>query len=238
MRRTEESRFRYYDVTDVADIQLKFKQKKWVECIWIDRDFYVHVAADEDETIHAYSVTTRTKRFQPEFRQPGGESVERGRVGKLLRLPRRIKLNPKVKLGKTHFQAFDWPGQAAAWIGAHNWHYFEAQRGGNPGFYQTFVYSINDAGYNVQGFAWDGRLNGFWRGFLVDGQQSSAGDVMRLPSWYKDFRRKARINTYTVLGPELELENYPFFKQPSGLYPTIFGPNDGRTRTLAHRQKA
>jgi hypothetical protein len=235
MRRVEESLFRYYAMTDN---QFKSKQKKWIECIWIDRDFYVHVVADEDETIHAYSVTTRTKRFRPDFRQPGGRSVERGRVGKFLRLRRRIKLNPKVKLGKTHFQVLGWPAQAAVWTGAHNRHYFEAHRGGNPGFYQTFVYSINDAGYNAWEFAWDGRLNGFWRGFLVDDQHSSTGDPMRLPPWYEDFRRKAHINTYTVLGPELQLENYPFFELPSGGYPTIFGPNDGRTRTLAYQQKA
>jgi hypothetical protein len=38
-----------------------------------------------------------------------------------------------------------------AWVGAHNFHYFEACWGANPGLYQHFAYSINDAGYG----AWD-----------------------------------------------------------------------------------
>ena len=73
--------------------------KTWIECVWIDRDFYVHAVADQDETIHAYSVTTRSKRFHPSFRQPGGSSIERGRIARWLRL-KDYKLNPKVKLGR------------------------------------------------------------------------------------------------------------------------------------------
>lgn len=38
------------------------------------------------------------------------------------------------------------PDRAAGWVGAHSWHYFETYYFGNPGNYQTFVYSINDAG--------------------------------------------------------------------------------------------
>ena len=54
-----------------------------------------------------------------------------------------------------------------------------------------------------------------------------------LPPFYDKFRRSARINTYTVIGPGLHLDDYPFYTpQPQG-YPTIFGPNSDRTRTLA-----
>jgi hypothetical protein len=60
---------------------------------------------------------------------------------------RTYKPNPKIKLGKTRFYELGRPELAAAWVGAHNLHYFEAYRPGNPGLYQDFVYSINDAGY-------------------------------------------------------------------------------------------
>ena len=67
MRRTEQSTGTHYD--DAGDSYLE--PKTWIECVWIDRDFYVHTIADEDETVHAYSVTTRSKHFRPTFRQPG-----------------------------------------------------------------------------------------------------------------------------------------------------------------------
>lgn len=59
-----------------------------------------------------------------------------------------------------------------------------------------------------------------------------------LPAFYEAFRRRARINTYTVLGPELALDEYPFFTPPPEGFPTTFGPNSVRTRTLASDQGA
>ena len=53
-----------------------------------------------------------------------------------------------------------------------------------------------------------------------------------LPAFYDNFRRKARINTYTVIGGELILEDYPFYTPPPELFPTTFGVDSGRTRTL------
>jgi hypothetical protein len=157
--------------------------KTWTECVWIDRDFYVHAIADDDETIHAYSVTTRSKRFRPSFRQPGGWSIERGRLDRLLRRPE-IKLNPKIKLGKTHFHELGRPEQAAAWIGANNAHYYEAYWGANPGFYQWFVYGVNDAGYGAWDAGWDyERMHTFSWGFgddVVDPQLALAQTGKRL----------------------------------------------------------
>jgi hypothetical protein len=255
MRRTENATLTRFD----DDGNAYRVRKKWKECVWIDRDFYVHAVADEDDTIHAYSVTTRSKRFHPSFRQPGARLIERGRVGRWLRL-KDYKPNPKVKLGKSRFHLLGRPELAASWIGAHNLHYFEAYRPGNPGLYQDFVYGINDAGYG----AWTvemphQEMTDFWWGFpeegVVDpqlalmqaalqadagvGDQIEDGDLDEefaeepLPAFYDAFRRRARINTYTVLGPELPLDDYPFFTPPPQNYPTVFGPSSVRTRTLA-----
>jgi hypothetical protein len=271
MCRTVESAITRYD--DAGDHYLE--PRAWTECVWIDRDYYVHALADEDETIHAYSVTTRSKRFRPTHRQPGHLWIERGRLGRLLRQPQ-SKPNPEIKLGKTRFQELGRPEQAAAWIGARNVHYFEAYWGGNPGLYQWFVYSINDAGYggfdagwdveHMQAFSWgfpyddpsdpqladvqpahgteDAGAQGL--GFplnhgVADAEPAKESSVEEhadgpLPSFYEAFRRHARINTYTVLGPELTLDDYPFFTRLPQDPPTIFGPNSDRTRTLAGQQ--
>src|SRR5690606_33020950 len=89
MRRTVEGAMTRYDNTGNHYLE----PRTWIECVWIDRDYYIHALADEDETIHAYSVTTRSKRFRPTFRQPGHWWIERGRLGRLLHLPQ-SKPNP------------------------------------------------------------------------------------------------------------------------------------------------
>jgi hypothetical protein len=269
MRRTEDSAISRYDNEGNP---LK-EAKTWTECVWIDRDFYVHSVADEDETVHAFSVTARGKRFRPAFRQPGATYVERGRVKRLLRF-RDYKLNPKIRLGKTRFDCLGRPEQAASWVGAHNAHYFEAYWGANPGLYQWFVFSINDAGCAAWDAGWTEEMHTFAWGFSEDvtdaqlllqqtairadyaeaqGQDPAAidgagledepfgfGEYVEapLPAFYNAFRQSARINTYTVLGPDLPLDDYPFFTPPPEGYPTIFGPSSVRTRTLAGEQRA
>jgi hypothetical protein len=100
-----------------------------------------------------------------------------------------------IKLGKTRFAALDQPQKAAAWLGAHNMHYYEAHWYGNPGNSQWYVFSINDAGWG----AWRTPLIGtlmspdapwdFSWGFREDDKPFE-----RLIGW-REFRRRARINT-------------------------------------------
>lgn len=68
MRRTFESEISRFDEYGrwVPD------SKTFIEVVYIDRDFYVQALTDVDETVHAYSVTTRSKHFRPSFRPPGG----------------------------------------------------------------------------------------------------------------------------------------------------------------------
>lgn len=227
IRRTKEGAVSVYEDSG----KRSRKPRVWTECIWIDRDFYVQTFADMDETIQAYSVTTRSKHFNPRFRPPGGYAVERGRIERFLLVPA-IKLQPQVKLGRTRFEALGHPQQAAAWMGAHNMHYFESCYLGNPGYYQTFVFSINDGGYRPFEH-WDQHLNTFYIGFASnDGENALPAEESgpQMPDWYSRFRRHARINTYTVM--TLTLEDYPSFEPPPKVYPTNFGPNSGITRTI------
>lgn len=261
---------RYDDSGAPSPVPTTFK-----EAVWIDRDFYVHALADAvDETVHAYSVTTRSKRFHPTFRSPGGYGREPNWLWRLFGKEYRFEANPAVKLGKTRFAGLGRPQQAAAWIGAHNWHYFEPYYFGNPGNYQYFVYSVNDAGVGTPPFpsSWIG--GGFSWGFaegtleaidpklalvqttiaadLAEAEgQSLSGEELEvedeqdveelafepeedpsLPMGLVGFRQRARINTYTVIGPELALDDYPLSEGRLDQYPVTFGVTNNRVRTL------
>jgi hypothetical protein len=239
------------------------------EAVWIDRDFYVHALADEDGTVHAYSVTTRNKRFRPTFQIPGGTAEDATWFDRLRGRDFHYRPNVAVKLGKTHFAALGRPGQAAAWLGAHNWHYFEPYYFGNPGYYQNFVFSINDAGVGIPPFNPDYKRDFSW-GFgddsldtrfdiaeaigasdeavadpPVEGELGADSEIAEqdlylpvdedppLPPEFEAFRRSARINTYTVIGPGLALDDYPLAEGDRlDLYPVIFGVSSGLVRTL------
>lgn len=225
MRRTIEGWVTRYD----DEGQPYREPKDYIECVWIDRDYYVQAVADTDETIHAYSVTVRRKRFKPRFRPPGGTGVERRWPLRRLLGEYRFQPNKEIVLGRTRFAELGRPGSSACWVGAHNLHYFESYYLGNPGHYQTFVYGVNDAG----AWAWDLPLGGdfYMHNFSWGFGSGEDADYDSMERW-QTFRRGARINTYTVLSPELALIDYPFAGDPPNDYPTIFGPNSGRVRTL------
>jgi hypothetical protein len=224
MRRTVEGFVTRYN----DDGRPSRETKDYIECVWIDRDYYVQAVADSDETIHAYSVTTRRKGFRPRFRPPGGTAVERHWPLRRLLGDYKFQPNKETVLGRTKFAELGNPGSSACWVGAHNLHYFESYYLGNPGHYQTFVYGVNDAG----AWAWDLPLgDDFYMHNFSWGFGADDPDFETMDRW-QPFRRSARINTYTVLSPELALNDYPFAGDPPNDYPTIFGANSGRVRTL------
>lgn len=243
------------------------------ESVWIDRDFYVHALTDKDQTVHAYSVTIRSKRFRPTFRPPGGTAAPANWLWRLFGKEYRYEPHPPVKLGRTHFAELGRAEQAAGWLGAHNWHYFEPYYLGNPGLYQYFVYSINDAGTWHAPFpsSWIGGFSWGFEGESIDPKLAltkaiKEADARRdetdatpsepdvgfadaeedetelaafdevenppLPAELDAFRRSARINTYTVIGPELALDDYPLPEGRPDLSGATFGVMSVRVRTL------
>jgi hypothetical protein len=232
--------------------------RQFIEAVYIDRDFYVQVYGDHDETVQAYSVTTRSKRFKPRFRSPGGWSAERRWLRRWPRFRYRFVPHPTVKLGKTRFiELGERPDCAAAWLGAHNAHYFEAYYYGNPGYYQHFVYSINDAGARAWEAPWSDATRDLKWGFadlrrepgetteqfmarafaLGVEERLRAGDdqdgqVTEPPDELQEFRRRSRMNTYTVVGLGLALDDYPGAEGRLDQYPVGFGVNSARVRTV------
>jgi hypothetical protein len=51
-------------------MQWRHVRKRFLVSTFIDRDYYVQVISDDDETVLAFSVTTRSKRFQPVLQVP------------------------------------------------------------------------------------------------------------------------------------------------------------------------
>jgi hypothetical protein len=213
------------------EIEFELQERAFLESIYIDRDFYVQAFSDVDGAVVAFSVTTRSRRFRPALRSPGSYHTGLGRIERLLRLSEGEPIF-EIKLGKSRFTSLGEPQKAAAWVGARRMSYYEAYWLGNPGHYQWYVFSINDAG----AIAWDAPLigtilgqDGPWEfewGF--SGEEESNWE--KVPGW-REFRRKARPSTYTIIGPTLSIDDYPP-RTPEREYPASFGPDHDHVRTL------
>jgi len=200
----------------------------FVECVYIDDYSFVHAVVDQDESVLAYSVTTRKRNFRPRFRPPGGISEERGRILRALGLRFRTRPLVAIRLASSTFDELGDPQQAGSWVGAHNLHYFEAFYWGNPGHYQTYVFSVNDAGYGAWAtpFGAQAEFHDFSWGF-----RPSDASYKEMDTW-RAVRSGTRINTYTVISPALGLSDYPFADGDPSRYPARFGVNSSETRLL------
>jgi hypothetical protein len=195
------------------------QRRDYWECIWIDPDWYVQAVSNtEDETILAFSITTRSSSFTPRFHSPAGWFERRSRVIRgwaLGKFTREFDL----RLGRTTFaEAIDHPGEVKAYVGAHNWGYTEIHWGANPGLYQHFVLSVNDAGAH----AWGEEVQLlFPEGPGGDFTWNGEPPYEDMPSLVA-FRKAAKINTFSIIGPSL---------LPSD-YPVTFGPHENLVRVI------
>lgn len=185
--------------------RVEHRRDYW-ECIWIDPDWYVQVVANtEDETVLAFSVTTRSAKFNPRFHSPAGwferrTPVVRGwAVGKFTR-------EFDLRLGRTKFaEAIEHPGEVYGYVGAHNWGYQEIHWGANPGLYQHFVLSVNDAG----AVAWGEEVQLLFPEGPGDEYNWNGDPPYEETPNLVAFREAAKINTFSIIGPTLSPEDYP-----------------------------
>ena len=209
--------------------QVRLVSARFGVSTFIDRDYFVQAITDQDQTVIAYSVTTRSNWFRPVLEIPR-------RPGPITRLRWRRKFGlwrpvVRVKLGRTKFADFDPPNpdgfngpHLRVNMGAHNHAYSEIEYKGNPGYYQSFAWTASDAarqgrfglGMSVQrevgGNEWPNQ------------EDPSAGPAWQAMPETQRFRRETVTTTYTVIGPSLWLENYPLER---------FGPWVDEVRTLA-----
>jgi hypothetical protein len=196
------------------------EEVRFWENIYADRDFYVQALTDKDDTVQAFAVTTRARRFRPKIVSPGFSSHEPGWLRRALRRQGRLTPIFSLRLGKSRFSELGQPDRVAGYLGAHTFGYWEAHWLGNPGNYQTYVFAVNDAG--AEGFHSATTL------FPLD--DAAAWDI-QWPDGVRDFedlpnlhafRRSAVMNTYAVLGPSMSLDDYPI----------TYGPHVHHVRTI------
>jgi hypothetical protein len=198
--------------------------RSFLRSIFVEQDFFVQTISDDDGTVIAFSVTTRSRRFTPIFEWPPGIGWrERRRISKLI--GERYGPLFRVRLGRSRFAEFgdeetdDFAGpRLAIAVGAHNYSYSEFQSFGNPGAYQTFVFTASDVAPGPFG-------NGVAVQEEVGGQHWPADDEHNRDwndmSAARAFRKATVVTTYTVIGIGRE-ENFP----------TTFAPHDTVVRTL------
>jgi hypothetical protein len=217
------------DFDTSAEPQTRLVSRHFEVSTFIDRDYYVQTITDDDETVLAFSVTTRSRRFHPVYqvhRKLG--VIERWRWRRRWGQAYRPLVN--IKLGKTTFADLDPkdPDQFAGphfriSVGAHNYFYSEMAYLGNPGGYQSFAWTASDV-------AGQGRF-----AFNIRVAEEAGGEEwphpdhqVDQPEWHEmvrtqHFRRETTITTYTVIHPQLSLENYPLNR---------FGPHENDVRLL------
>ncbi len=222
----------YVELVTPEDPKLESREhhvtKQFTVSTFIDRDYYVQAISDDDETVLAFSVTTRSKRFTPSFQVLRPPSpIERLRWRR--QHGERYRPLVHIKLGRTAFAELDShdpdyfaPPHFKIAIGAHNHVYSEFAYFGNPGHYQSFAWTASDA-------ARQGRFgDGMAVRNEVGGDEWPDSGTPGQPEWpgmaeTQRFRRETVITTYTVLSGRLWLRNYPLSR---------FGVHENDVRTL------
>jgi hypothetical protein len=155
---------------------------------------YVYVqAVTELGKVICFSVTARRPAFHPVLEYYGAVSIS---------------------LGKTTYQQLGHePNGVYGWLGARRWGYGEAYYHGNPGGYQTYVYSINDAAGLESGVEFISAALGnvaiVSLGLFDDTGSLSADSA--LTEWLDDenvreLRLHGTMNTITVVGPHTDVK--------------------------------
>jgi hypothetical protein len=213
---------------DPDDYQLKPETREFTISVFIDRDYYVQTVTDTDQTVLAYSVTSRSRRFRARY-QPVNPRGLMWRWRWSVKNRRRYPKPLSVKLCRTRFADLD-PDDLADFspphfkiqIGAHNFTYSEFRYFGNPGNYQSFVWTASDAALHSVPQGLGLARNQVGAEEWPDPEAISEPEWEQMPAVAK-LRREAVITTYSVISIALPLRNYPLPR---------FGPNHNEVRTL------
>jgi hypothetical protein len=199
------------------------RQVSFVECVYIDRWFFVQTLTDSDDAVMAFSVTSRKPRFRPRLLSPGGTASPSHSFFRRRR-PHSFKPFFDIHLNKSRFEQLPEPGRVVAFLGARRAGYMEGHWFGNPGHHQWYAFAMNDAAPSSGGAPGVGTIFEVGRGA---GEVKWGFDPVSDPTFEKvpgvaAFRSRATINTYTVIGGWLSIDDYP----------TTYGPDADRVRTI------
>jgi hypothetical protein len=188
-----------------------------IEHVFVFPDAYIQAVTDQYGKVGRFSVTCRSRRFQPKLNyHPGG-------------YPDLIT----VRLGRTCFvQLGHTPDGVHAWLGARRFGYAESYYFGNPGNYQHYVFALNDAGEDESATEHVAELfpspggNEVWLGLF--GGSSDVGEWLDQQG-VRSFRGATAINTYSVMCAEAAVRS---FGDGTGWKSSFgFGPDFDQVRT-------
>ena len=196
----------------------EFERTPFDQCFFLDRDYYVQAILDEDDTVLAFSVTTRSPKFNPTFAWPTKPSFWQ-RMRYWLATRDRVRPVFEVELGRTHFSDLgefgDIPGGIKVFQGPRVFWYSEQYSMGTPGSHQTFAFTASSASWPAP----VGDLHTVWEEIGDEWPDYSDMDEFR---HYEDlisiprFREQTIATTYTVMVDPLIAENYPSTYGPHG----------------------
>ena len=201
--------------------------RPYTESVYVDRDYYVQTISDEDETVVAFSVTTRSPRFAPCFEIPQRRDAW---APVLLQRLRRRRYRPlfRICLGRTRFSELG-PGvrpsddvvgpMLEANVGARFASYSETEYFGNPGYYQTYVFTAGGGAGHMRHF---GDIVAVTREVGYEWPSEDDDRRWRDLVALREFRRFTAITTYTVIGAGMDRDGYP----------ALFGPRGDDVRTI------
>jgi len=159
-----------YNVEKIKNIDL-------TEYIFVNKYCFVQALTDKNDQVLAYSITTRKSDFNPRLM---------------------LNINPvvDVTLGKTKFKELPdvRVDNIVSYLGAHDFYYHEAYYFGNPGNYQTFIFTLNESGYagieeELEFYTFIPPSKDFKEKILISDPE------------IQEFRNEAIINTFTVSSP-------------------------------------
>lgn len=196
-------------------------EKTFRQHFFVAPEFYVQAVCDETETVLAYSVTTRSKRFRPTFEFPPKPSW-RGRRKYKREAGKDFEFFHEATLGQTKFASLgsSWTPQIKASCGARSYSYTEAFYYGNPGYYQHYAFTASSAVRGDVGSIADlsQALGRQW----VGGFDGHEGDRLAASDLVARFRSETTITTFTVIGVGLNPTDFP----------TTFGPHGDEVRVV------
>jgi len=158
------------------------------ELVYREKHAWLQTVVDQNDAVLRFSITVTDPRFRFQIRD-----LTFGHLS--------------VKLGRSRFadlETWNTPEGRSLRIGAHNHEYAECYYFGNPGNYQHYVLSKNDAAAGEFGYAIERDCPGWTQeGVLQFDDPPAAGNREFDPDapYAQRFRAETTINTLTVLGP-------------------------------------
>ncbi len=188
----------------LGDPTFRTEGEAFDEHIFVHDAFYVQAITDGSGTVTLYSVTTRAEDFEPVLDIRYGTPTL------------------KVTLGRDTFAGVGTaPVSRGGYLGARRFHYWESHYLGNPGLYQTYIVSLNDAGY----IGASGNLGAAIDALRVleSEEESAAAAEEEARELLDRFAAETVVNTYSVASPLFPLERLQCMR---------FGPDKDQVRVI------